>query len=130
MINLKAKTDEDLKVIASLVQDAILPIGDFAYMKADNKVMFAINRYCWENEEIKQRGNAVLQILNVKSIQTKNIDITDRKQFLYILDISLEEGDVLLSFADNKSMKISTDELLVTLSDTDKCWEVEKTPKH
>ena len=41
MIKLKANNVEDLKVIASLVQDAILPIGDFAYFKADQKYLWS-----------------------------------------------------------------------------------------
>lgn len=130
MINLKADTEEDLKVIAALLQDAILPIGDFAYFKAEKKVMFAVNRYCWENEQEKQRVNAVLTFLNVDKIQTQNIDITDRKQALYFLDISKEEGGVVIHFSDNKKMKLEVSEMSVKLVDTGEIWTVESTPNH
>ena len=130
MIKLKANNSEDLKVVASLVQDSILPIGDFAYFKAEKKVMFALNRYCWENETDKKRCNAVLTVLNVDSVQTKNIDVTDRKQSLYVLDISEGEGEVVIAFADNKSMKFSTESLDLSLVDVDDCWVVETTPSH
>jgi hypothetical protein len=130
MIKLKANNVEDLKVIASLVQDAILPIGDFAYFKADQKIMFALNRYCWENESEKSRGNSLLTILNVDSIHIKNIDLTDRTQSLYLLDLSEEDGALVVSFADNKMMKIQADSLSVSLVDTGEIWSVDKTPSH
>lgn len=130
MIKLKAKTTEDLKVIASLVQDAILPIGDFAYIKQENKVMFALNRYCWEVDGKKQRTNSVLSVLNASAIQTKNIDITDRKQKLSILDIYFESDYITIIFSDNKKARIPVSSIELTLVDVDESWGVETTPSH
>ena len=130
MIKLKSDNSEDLKMIATLVQDAILPIGDFAYFKQDNKIMFALNRYCWENDAEKSRVNSVLTILNVDKIQTKNIDITDRKQVLYILDILEEKGGIKVIFASDKFMKIDSIKLAVSLIDVDEPWSVDKFPEH
>ena len=130
MIKLKANNSEDLKVIATFVQDAILPIGDFAYFKQDKKIMFAINRYCWENESEKTRANSVLTILNVEKIQTKNIDITDRKQVLYILDILEEKGGLNVVFANDKFIKVNSDNIAVSLVDVDEPWSVDQSPEH
>ncbi|MCV6599493.1 MAG: DUF2948 family protein [Alphaproteobacteria bacterium] len=130
MIKLKAKTKEDLKVIASLIQDAILPIGDFAYIKQENKVMFALNRYCWEVNDKKQRSNSVFSILNANAMQTKNIDITDRKQKLSLLDICFENGYIIIIFSDNKKLRISVSDIEISLVDVDDPWGVEETPNH
>jgi hypothetical protein len=134
MIKLIAKTQEDLQVISSLLQDGILPIGDFAFLKNDKKAMFAFNRFKHElyaeNKNEKFRCNSVLTVNNVESIKYKNIDFTDRKQILVLLDIEKKEDNLILNFAENKKIKLIINNFKISIVDTSENWKVDMVPEH
>jgi len=130
MVRVKATSEKDLKVLAYLIQDAILPIGDFAYFPEDKKVMFAMNRFCWEDEKAKIRSNSILSIYNVNCMKIQNINILNRAQKLYILDMYIDGEFLYIVFSSNKKIKIGFSELWMTLRDTGETWPTDIIPKH
>jgi len=132
MLKLKALEEDDVKIISSLVQDSILPIGDFTFLKPAKQAMFAINRYCHEDKATKNRCNSLLTVNNVTNMQIKNIDLTDRKQNLCFLDISVnfDTDEIIFLFSDNKMIKMDVSKIEITLTDVSEKWSVYDTPRH
>ena len=48
---LSARSVEDLAVVAALLQDAIVPVGDMAYLADEKSFVLALNRFRWETGE-------------------------------------------------------------------------------
>ena len=47
-IKLRACSLEDLSLISALLQDAIVPIGDIAFLRDEKSFVLVASRYCWE----------------------------------------------------------------------------------
>ena len=48
---------EDLAVIATLVQDAILPVTEIAYNARNRSLALLLNRFRWEDADVARREN-------------------------------------------------------------------------
>ena len=55
---LRAETAEDLKVIAALVQDAVLQVTDISYEPRHRQLALLVNRFRWEDAEQARREDA------------------------------------------------------------------------
>jgi hypothetical protein len=49
-LRLLAHDAEDLEVFSAFLQDAILRVGDIAYMPKSRRFAAVLNRYCWEGD--------------------------------------------------------------------------------
>ena len=57
-IRLKAKDAEDLAVVASCLQDALVPLSEMRFLKAEKRFVMLVNRFRWEHAEpSKDNGN-------------------------------------------------------------------------
>ena len=91
-LRLQVKGVEDLEVLSTLLQDAIIPGEDMAFERADHRFIMVANRFCWDQpaekglvgadgEPVYQRQLCGLQFLGVTRIQTSGLP-TDRKTAL------------------------------------------------
>ncbi len=56
-IRLMAKDAEDLAVVASCLQDALVPLSEMRFLKDENRFVMLVNRFRWEQAEpIKASG--------------------------------------------------------------------------
>src|SRR4051794_32742291 len=49
-LKLLAEDEEDLKIISAHLQDAVLRIGDLAYLPKQHRFVAMANRFCWEDD--------------------------------------------------------------------------------
>ncbi len=47
-LKLRAHDIEDLRALATCLQDALVPVADFAYLKAERRFVMVANRFKWE----------------------------------------------------------------------------------
>ena len=128
-LNLGAQDAEDLQVISSLTQDAVLTIDDLKWSRAGRQVVFLLKRFRWEDVELaKQQGRdpervqSLLVIQNATGLASQGID---RKQADVVLSLmSLEfsgaedgVGDLVLTFSGDGALKVQADGLDVALRD-------------
>src|SRR5262245_59828570 len=89
-IRLMAKDAEDLAVVASCLQDALVPLGEMRFLKGENRFVMLVNRFRWEQAETlkgngggdasfadaagNQRINSGLCIDRVTTVRTRGID--------------------------------------------------------
>lgn len=128
-LNLGAQDAEDLQVISSLTQDAVLTVDDLKWSRAERQVVFLLKRFRWEDVELaKQQGRdpervqSLLVIQNATGCASQGID---RKQADVVLSLmSLEfsgaedgVGDLVLTFSGDGALKVQVDGLDVALRD-------------
>ena len=128
-LNLGAQDTEDLQVISSLTQDAVLTVDDLKWNRAERQVVFLLKRFRWEDVELaKQQGRdpervqSLLVIQNATGLASQGID---RKQADIVLSLmSLEfsgavdgVGDLILTFSGDGALKVQVDGLDVALRD-------------
>ena len=128
-LNLGAQDAEDLQVISSLTQDAVLTVDDLKWSRAERQVVFLLKRFRWEDVELaKQQGRdpervqSLLVIQNATGLASQGID---RKQADVVLSLmSLEfsgaedgVGDLVLTFSGDGALKVQVDGLDVVLRD-------------
>ena len=128
-LNLGAQDAEDLQVISSLTQDAVLTVDDLKWNRAERQVVILLKRFRWEDVELaKQQGRdpervqSLLVIQNATGLASQGID---RKQLDIVLSLmSLEfsgaedgVGDLILTFSGDGALKVQIDGLDVALRD-------------
>ncbi|MCG8356341.1 MAG: DUF2948 family protein [Kiloniellales bacterium] len=47
-LKLRARDPDDVRVIAGVLQDALVPLKDVAYLKRENRFVMVANRFRWE----------------------------------------------------------------------------------
>ena len=139
-LKLLATSDEDLRVIAAHLQDAIVSVQDFANLKKNRIFLIQLNRFMWEDVEKgvfrkNKRIRTVLKFENVISVLSKNINLKNNKHFLDFLTIESnllpdKSHEVKLIFSGDGIIKIYAEVIDVTLDDQGSPWESKMTPKH
>ena len=132
-VRLRARDVEDLPVIASLLQDAIVPLGDIAYIKDEKSFVMVLNRFRWEEEArggAPERVHAGLRFDRVERVQYRDIDTRDRGQFLSLLTIAHADGVVSLHFADGGAIRLEVGGLACALEDLGEAWPTRSVPRH
>ena len=139
-LKLLATSDEDLRVIAAHLQDAIVSFQDIANLKKNRIFLIQLNRFMWEDVEKgvfrkNKRIRTVLKFDNVISVLSKNINIKNNKNFLDFLTIESnllpdKSYEIKLIFSGDSVIKINAEVIDVTLDDQGSSWESKTQPKH
>ena len=139
-LKLLATSDEDLRVIAAHLQDAIVSVQDIANLKKNRIFLIQLNRFMWEDVEKgvfrkNKRIRTVLKFDNVISVLSKNINIKNNKNFLDFLTIESnllpdKSYEIKLIFSGDSVIKIKAEVIDVSLDDQGLPWETKAQPKH
>ena len=134
---------DDLAVISANLQDAVLKVGDIAYLPRESRFAAIGNRFDWADalkgdnsgsqEYIRRR--AALRFERVLGAQLLGIDLGRKDAVLSLLAISYEpgeapEGKVTLHFADGGAIRLHVECIEAELKDLGPVWRVETMPKH
>ena len=126
-LKLIAKTEEDLRVIAAHLQDAIANVSEIANLKKNKIFLLQLNRFMWEDVEKgvfrkNKRIRTVLKFDNVIHVYSKNINQSKKDKFLDFLTIeSIQMPDknyeMKIVFAGDSIIKVISEVIEVTLDD-------------
>ena len=139
-LKLLAASDEDLRVIAAHLQDAIVPVKDIVNLKKNRIFLIQLNRFMWEDVEKgvfrkNKRIRTILKFDNTISVLSKNISTKEGKNFLDFLTIESrllpdKSYEIKLIFSGDSVIKIKTEVIDATLDDQGSPWETKTQPKH
>ena len=139
-LKLLATSDEDLRVVAAHLQDAIVSTQDIASLKKSRIFLIQLNRFMWEDVEKgvfrkNKRIRTILKVENVISVLSKRINKKKEKNFLDFLTIESKlmidkSYEIKLIFSGNAIIKIKVEVIDVTLDDQGSPWESKTSPKH
>jgi hypothetical protein len=96
-LKLLAQDEEDLRIVSAHVQDAVLRVGDLAYLPKQHRFAAIVNRFCWEGCPEGQKGSRVragLHFDGVLKVKTRNVRRDDPTAVVELLAINfLSNGD-------------------------------------
>ena len=140
-LNLGALDADDLKVISSLVQDAVFPASEMRWHQKGARFALLLNRVRWEdtgkNRHAAERVQSVLMFNNVQRVSSQGVNKGDADTILSLLQIEFAEtdtpsGDVILTLAGDGAIRLSVEALEVTLKDVTRPYTApsRKLPEH
>ena len=133
-LKLLALDSEDLEVISAHLQDAVVRVGDLAYLPKEGRFAAVLNRFAWE-EKGKERRRTGLDFSRVKSAKLYGIDLKQEDQVLNLLAIqftSLEapSGIIELTFSGDMILSLDVECIEARMTDLGGAWEAGLKPRH
>ena len=138
-LKLLALEEDDLQVISSCCQDAVLKVGELEYLARDNRFALALNRFAWEaaskSSKDYERRKSVLHFERVQSVKLLGINRNDPDLVLSLLAITFEPGllpggNIELVFAGDGAIRLEVECIEAQLSDLDAAWATSSQPNH
>lgn len=143
-LHLVAQDAEDLKVISTLVQDAVLPVTELAFDPRRRRFALLLNRFRWEDRaEAERAGRAyervrsLLVVEDVRKVQSSGFDRADKDLVLSLLSIDFEAGEdgtgrLTLTLAGDGAIALDVETLDLRLEDVTRPYRAPsgKVPKH
>jgi hypothetical protein len=143
-LRLVAQDAEDLKVVAALLQDAVLPVTELKYDAKRRRFALLLNRFRWEDRvEAERVGRAyervrsVLVVEDVRKVQSYGFDRAEKDLVLSLLSMSFEPGEdgtgrLSLTFAGDGAVALDVEALDVRLDDVTRPYRAPsgKVPRH
>ncbi len=139
-LKLIALDEEDLAVLSSLLQDAVLRVADMTYLPKQKRFAAALNRFEWEKaaresgKDYKRRRSA-LRFDRVFNAKLKNIKprAGDRVLSLLALSFTPKEapgGTLTLTFSGDASIQLDIECIEAELKDLGPEWRTRHKPQH
>lgn len=143
-LRLVAQDADDLQVISTLVQDAVLPVTELKFDAKRHRFAILLNRFRWEDRvEAERVGRAyervrsVLVVEDVRKVQSFGFDRGDKDLLLSLLSISFEPGQdgtgrLTLVLAGDGAIALDVEALEVRLDDVTRPYRAPsgKAPRH
>jgi hypothetical protein len=142
-LKLIALDEEDLAIISANLQDAVLKVGDLAFLPREKRFAAIANRFDWV-DALKQeaaedhhyaRRRTALRFERVLSAQVHGMDLKSTSAVTSLLAISFEpldppSGRVILQFADGGAIRLTVECIEAELRDLGPAWEAKSKPQH
>lgn len=138
-IALRAYDADDLRVIATLAQDAVFPIGEMTWDRRRRRFALLLNRFRWEEAAARppERVQAVLVIDDVMGVASQGIDTSADDLVLSLLTLEWAAGAdgtgrITLTLAGDGAIAVDVETLEVTLRDVTRPYPAPsgKAPRH
>ena len=143
-LRLRALDAEDLKVVSSLVQDAVFPGSEMRWDRRHRRFAILLNRFRWEDAPAAktrrrpfERVQAVLAIEDALRVVSQGIEPRDPDMILSILSIDFEPGEdgtgrVMMTLAGDGAIAVEVEALEVVLRDVTRPYVAPsgKAPEH
>ena len=154
-LKLIALDAEDLGVISTHLQDAVLRVADMAYLPKDKRFAAVANRFDWgkavgavtpsvgvSKKSAKksagfERRRAGLRIERVLAAKVSGLDLKDSRATLALLAVTfapngpdVPDGDVTLTFSGGAAIRLSVECLEIEMADLGAAWSTKRSPDH
>ena len=139
-LKLIALDEEDLSVVSSLLQDAVIRVADMAYVPSQQRFAALVNRFDWEQaltgaDGGYKRRRAALRFDRVRSAWLKHLKPRKSNRVLSLLAIGFEateppSGFVTLTFSGDVSIRLDVECIEAELRDLGPAWRTRHAPRH
>jgi len=143
LLKLLALDQEDLQVVSSHLQDAVLRAGDMAYLPSQKRFAAILNRFDWESaaataaKDAKdyERRRTALRFERVLAAKHKGLKPEQPDRVLSLLAIQFDAGDapsgtVTLTFSGDVTIRLEVECVEAELRDLGPSWATQKKPEH
>jgi hypothetical protein len=136
-LKLRAADTDDLAIISAILQDAVIPMEEMAYLPAERRFVLVANRFRWEDARdetvpgrIYERVHSGLVIDEVRAVRTRGIDQTASGRILSLLAVEASDGAIDLVFSGNAAVRIEVDRIICHLEDVAEPYPTRWRPTH
>ncbi|MGA7546599.1 MAG: DUF2948 family protein [Methyloceanibacter sp.] len=139
-LKLIALDEEDLSVVSSLLQDAVIRVADMAYVPSQQRFAALVNRFDWEQaltgaDGGYERRRAALRFDRVRGARLKHLKPRTSSRVLSLLAIGFEateppSGFVTLTFSGDVSIRLNVECIEAELRDLGPAWRTRYAPRH
>ena len=139
-LKLIALDPEDLKVLSCHLQDAVIRVGDMAYLKDEMRFAAIANRFDWEqaariNDATYRRRRSGLRFERVKTAKVQGIDLKHKDTVLELLALTFEPGEepsgvLTLLFSGGGAIRLEVECIEAELRDLGAQWRTRLKPEH
>ena len=137
LLKLVALDQEDLAIVSTHLQDAIVRIGDLTYLPHEKRFVALGRRFDWEAgpKEPPRRRLTGLHFERVTAVRVRGIDRASPDSVLSLLAITFEEtdspsGTATLIFAEGGAIQLDVECIELQMKDLGPVWEAESRPSH
>jgi hypothetical protein len=145
-LKLRCEDGEDVVVLSSLLQDALVPMAELAWLPAERCFVFVASRFIWSEcidvtlpageagIECYSRQNFGVTIDGVRAIKSRGIDIADKSRILELLAITAKPdrdgAAVELVFAGGAGIRVECERIALHGQDVGDPWPTMRRPRH
>ena len=145
-LKLRCEDKEDVVVLSSLLQDALVPLAELAWLPAEKCFVFVASRFIWSEcvdvtlpvgeagIECYSRRNFGVTVEGVTAVKSRGIDIADKSRILELLAVSAAAkkgaAAVELVFAGGAGIRIECARIAVHGQDVGEPWPTMRRPHH
>ncbi len=138
-LKLIALDNDDIEVVSTHLQDAVLKIADIVWLPAEKRLVLGLNRFDWEAcghaTPCYQRRRTALRFERVMAFRCRNVSPTDKDAVLNLLAVEYAEtdapaGTVTLIFSGGAALRLEVECLECELADLGPTWTTAARPAH
>jgi hypothetical protein len=139
-LKLIALDEEDLAVVSSLLQDAVIRVADMTYVPGQKRFAAVFSRFEWEKavrEDSKdyRRRRTALRFDRVFGAKMQNVKAGASERILSLLAVGFEPaeapgGFVTLTFSGDASIRLEVECIEAELRDLGPEWRTRSKPEH
>ena len=151
-VKLRAHDPLDMEVIATWLQDALVPLADVTYLPRDKRFIMVANRFKWESatseaageprsdgdasfaeeseEPAYQRVNCGVCFDRVRAVRYRGLDPANKDHILNLLAIEAEPRAVTLVFSGEAAIRLEVSAIACHLEDLGEPWPTRWQPNH
>ncbi len=134
-LKLIALDTEDLEVVSTHLQDAVVRVADMGFARADRRFALLLNRFDWTAGRKGLRKRAGLHFEAVKAARFAGFDPHAPEGVLELLAIRFQAGEVPagiveLIFSGGGTVRLEVDYLEARLADLGAAWAAKTRPQH
>ena len=136
-LKLAARDEEDLAIISSCLQDAIVPLVEMTYLAGERSFVFIASRFGWEDATAPPAKGAVYERINcavrfdgIGSVRRRDVDQRDTHAILSLLAIRPGQGYIDLIFSGGGTIRLEAGAIDCRLDDLDHRWPTRWRPSH
>jgi hypothetical protein len=138
-LRLRAEDDDDLAVIAAVLQDAVVRVGDLAFLPSRRQFVGLFTRFCWESASPAAPDRFVrvrtgLHLDTVRAVRVRDVaqDRPDAMLSLLTLHAAPAADGVALDFvfSGGGEIRVEAECIDAHLSDFGQPWYTRRRPSH
>jgi hypothetical protein len=138
-LKLIALDNEDIAVVSTHLQDAVVKVSDILWRPAEKRLVLALNRFDWEAcgevTPCYQRRRTALRFERVLSLRARDVNPAAKDAVLNLLAVEYAETDapagiVTLIFSGGAALRLDVECLECELADLGPTWTAAARPAH
>ena len=130
-LRLRAEDAEDIAVISAILQDALVAVGDMAWLAEERRFVLVASRFRREAAGgDRQRVHCGLRFDDVAACWRQRFNPRDRDRILVLLAIQAQDGALRIDFAGGAGVRLEVGRILCHLEDLGEPWPTRQQPRH